>query len=111
MCVSACTLTFVSINTKRYPSYSDSHGAERETVYLYRISEMKWPAAFLSVFGSHIQGPSVHTQLGSPGGEKEGKGNDNNIELRLQLILYNLQQREESSPDFISVTVTHLLQW
>ena len=40
-----------------------------ETFYLYHTSETNWLTAYLSVFDSHIQGPSVHVQLGSPGRE------------------------------------------
>jgi len=43
--------------------------------------------------------------------ERDGKRNDNNTELRLEVILCNLQLREESSPDFISVAVPRLLYW
>lgn len=69
VCLCVYTVIFVFINTKLCSAFSESHGAEGETLWLYRTSEMKWPTAFLSVFGSHIQGPSVHMKLDSAGRE------------------------------------------
>lgn len=66
---------------------------------------MKWPRASIPVFGSCIQGPCARSL------EWEGKGNDNNIELRLALTLCNLDLGEESSSNFISVNVPHLTHW
>lgn len=43
--------------------------------------------------------------------EREGKGNDNNIEFRLDLTLCNLGLGEESSSNFILVNVPHLTHW
>lgn len=43
--------------------------------------------------------------------ERDGKGNDNNIELRLELTLCSLQLGEEPSLDFIPVSVPPLTHW
>lgn len=54
---------------------------QREKLYLCHTRKMKWPRAFIPVFGSCVQGPHVGLL------ERDGKGNDNNIELRLELTL------------------------
>lgn len=105
VCFRVCTVIFVFINTKLCSSFSESCGSEGEILYLSHRRKIKWPRVFIPVFRSFIQVSCVGLL------ERDGKGSDNNIELRLEITLCILQLGEESSSDFISVSVPHLAYW